>query len=256
MTEAVDAPPCPAGEPADAPPRAGVMRQARVKLAIVVAGSIAALLAAGFLYPAQADLYEQAFVVAVLRQIVYETPFQPIFLIVAVGPVCFAAARGVSWVALFGGGLITLSIVLPYARFEIVDLESGAVESAHNSLFQLAGPGHRMPEFVSIVALMLIGGLSAMFWRPRVGGLIGVMGVITAAFVWPAVYDDPPLLSGDNVAVFPSNALLFGYYVAWLGALVAVAGPWGGPGSIREWLAARGASGRDAGAPPNEPAEG
>ncbi|MBI4218998.1 MAG: hypothetical protein HY682_02565 [Chloroflexi bacterium] len=201
-----------------------------LKLAAVVVASATLLLIAAFLYDEQAATYKnEPYVVAVFLQMVYETPFQPLFLVIALLPVLWAAARNASWIALAAGGLMLLSLVLPYARFLAIDasLPTGPEPAGfHNSLFQLAGPGHRMPQFVSIVTLMLMGGLVALFWHPRVGGLIGLIGAITMIFVWPAAYDDPPTRGGEAEVIFFGRGLLFGYYLAWAGAAVGIVAPW------------------------------
>lgn len=198
------------------------------KVAVALAGTFALLLIAGFTYDEQAGTYDQPYVIAVLLQIVYETPFQPLFLIIALTPVYLAAARNVTWVALAAGGLMTLALVLPFARFLAINATAAGPEPAgfHNSLLQLAGPGHRMPQFVSIVTLIFMGGLVALFWRPRVGGLIGIIGVITMIFVWPAVHDEPPTRGGEAEIIFFSRGLLFGYYIAWAGAILGLLGQW------------------------------
>jgi TolB protein len=56
--------------------------------------------------------------------------------------------------------------------------------------------------------------------------LIGLIGVITMIFVWPAVYDEPPIRGGDPEVVFFGRWLLFGYYAAWAGAVVGLLGQW------------------------------
>jgi hypothetical protein len=200
-----------------------------VKVAAAVAATFILLLIAGFVYDEQAATYDQPYVIAVLLQIVYETPFQPLFLIIALTPIYLAAARNVSWIALVSGGLITLTLVLPFARVLAINVTASGPDPAgfHNSLFQLAGPGHRMPQFVSIVTLLFMAGLVAMYWRPRVGGLIGIIGVITMIFVWPAVYDEPPARAGEAQIIFFGRGLLFGYYIAWSGAILGVLGQWG-----------------------------
>ncbi|MBI4306157.1 MAG: hypothetical protein HY678_07530 [Chloroflexi bacterium] len=198
------------------------------KLAAVVVVSVALLLIANFLYDEQAGAYDQPYVLAVLLQLVYETPFQPLFLVIALLPVYWAAARNVSWPALAAGALLMLSLVLPYARFLAIDasLPTGPEPGGfHNSLFQLAGPGHSMPQFVSILTLMLMGGLVSLLWHPRVGGLIGLIGAITMIFVWPAVHDDPPTRGGEAEVIFFGRGLLFGYYLAWAGAAVGIIAP-------------------------------
>ena len=199
-----------------------------LKVAAAVAVTFTLLLIAGFLYDEQAATYDQPYVIAVLLQIVYETPFQPLFLIIALTPIYLAAARNVSWVALASGGLLTVALLLPFARFLALNVTAAGPDPAgfHNSLFQLAGPGYRMPQFVSIVTLLFMAGLVAMFWRPRVGGLIGFIGVITMIFVWPAVYDEPPTRGGEAEIVFFGRGLLFGYYIAWAGAILGVLGQW------------------------------
>jgi hypothetical protein len=198
------------------------------KVAAAIAATAVLLLIAGFLYDEQAGTYSEPYVIAVLLQIVYETPFQPLFLIIALTPIYLAAARNISWSALASGGLMTIALVLPFARFLVINLTPGGPDPAgfHNSLFQLAGPGHRMPQFVSIVTLLFMGGLVAMFWRPRVGGLIGIIGVITMIFVWPAVHDEPPSRGGEPEVIFFGRGLLFGYYIAWAGAVLGLVGQW------------------------------
>lgn len=197
---------------------------ARFKLAVTVAVTATALLTSALIYSGQADLYESSFAVSIIRQITRETEFQPIYLVVVLAPIFIAAARNVSWIALASGGLIMLSILLPYARWEYVDIASGEVKGAHNSLYQLAGPGHQMPQFVSVLVLMMMGGATALFWRVRIGGVIAIMGAVTIAFVWPAVLDEPPLIDNRALIVFQDNALLFGFYIAVLGALIALVG--------------------------------
>lgn len=225
---AVDAPvtPEPPGQSEAAQQRSS--RERYAKLAFAVAVTSILVLIAGFMYDEQAGTYDQPYVIAVLLQIVYETPFQPLFLIIALLPVYLAAARNVSWVALSSGGLMTVSLVLPYARFLAINTSAIGPDPAgfHNSLFQLAGPGHQMPQFVSIVTLMFMGGLVALFWRPRVGGLIGLIGAITMIFVWPAVHDEPPTRAGEPEVIFFGRSLLFGYYLAWSGAILGIIGQW------------------------------
>ncbi len=210
------------------PPVAPQDRQTWWKVGAAVGLSIVVLLISGFLYPEQARLYDLPHFVGVLKQIVFETPFQPLFLVVALVPLYFAAARNVSWEALTVGGLLVVSAVMPFARFVSLDPALAAdptfVPGAHNSVFQLAGPGNEMPAFVSVVVLLLMGGITAMFWRPRVGGIIGLMAVVTMSFVWPATFDNPPVRDGSPVVVFVSGRMLFGYYIAWAGAVAGVLG--------------------------------
>lgn len=198
------------------PPAAAPTREMWWKLGAAVGVSIILLLISGFLYPEQARLYDLPHFVGVLKQIFYETPFQPLFLVIALAPLYFAAARNVSWEALAVGGLLVVSVVMPFARFS-----SGAAGdvTAHNSIFQMAGPGNQMPTFVAVVVLLLMGGITAMFWRPRVGGIIGLMAVVTMALVWPEIRAEPPTTIG-----FTSGQLLFGYYLAWAGAVIGVLG--------------------------------
>ena len=201
---------------------------AYAKLAAAVAISWALILIAGFLYSRQADGYSEPHVIAVLLQIVYESPFQPLFLVIILVPVYLGAARNVSWPALAAGGLMIVSVVLPYARFQSLETDNaavvGAVLSEHNSLFQLAGPGHQMPQFVSVLTLLLMGGVTAMFWNRRVGGVIGLMGLISMAFVWNAVYDSPPTLAGLPQIAFLDAGLQYGYYLAWAGIAIGIIG--------------------------------
>lgn len=199
------------------------------KLGVAVVATVFLLLLSAFLYDEQAATYDLAYVPAVLLQMVYDTPFQPLFLIMALLPIYLACARNASWVAIIGGGLLMISLALPYLRFLVLDFspQSGLSPAGfHNSLFQLAGPGNQMPQFVSIVTLVLMGGFVALLWKPQVGGLIGLVGVITMVFVWPAVYNEPPTRSGQPVVVFFSRSLLFGYYLAWAGAVIAISGEW------------------------------
>ncbi|MDA1258178.1 MAG: hypothetical protein O3C10_10125 [Chloroflexi bacterium] len=201
-----------------------LIHTAYFKLAVTVSVAAAALLASALIYSDQADLYESSFAVSIVRQITTETAFQPLYLVIVLAPIFIAAARNVSWLSLVSGGLIMLSVLLPYARWTYVEIATGEIEGAHNSLYQLAGPGHQMPQFVSVLVLMMMAGITALFWRVRIGGLIAVMGAITTAFVWPAVFDEPPLIDGRALIVFNSDTLLFGYYVAWFGAVIAVIG--------------------------------
>ena len=198
------------------------------KVGAAVGVSILLLLISGFLYPEQARLYDLPHFVGVLKQIFYETPFQPLFLIIALVPLFFAAARNVSWEALTVGGLLVVAVVMPFARFQSLDPAIAAdltfVPGAHNSVFQMAGPGNEMPTFVAVVVLLLMGGITAMFWRPRVGAVIGLMAVVTMALVWPETFDNPPVRSGNPVIVFQDGQLLFGYYLAWAGAAIGVVG--------------------------------
>jgi hypothetical protein len=225
---AVDAPATmeASGQRVAAQGRGGWERYAKLAAAVAVTSIL--VLIAGFTYDEQAGTYDQLYVIAVLLQIVYETPFQPLFLIIALLPIYLAAARNVSSVALASGGLMTLSLVLPFARFLAINASAIGPDPAgfHNSLFQLAGPGHQMPQFVSIVTLMFMGGLVALFWRPRVGGLIGLIGAITMIFVWPAVHDEPPTRAGEAEVIFFGRGLLFGYYLAWAGAILGIIGQW------------------------------
>jgi len=210
------------------PPAAGQTTQVWWKIGAAVGLSIVLLLIAGFLYPEQARLYDLPHFVGVLKQIFYETPFQPLFLVVALVPLYFAAARNVSWEALTTGGLMIISVLMPFVRFQSLDpalaADPALVEGAHNSVFQMAGPGNEMPTFVAVVVLLLMGGITAMFWRPRIGGIIGLMAVVTMALVWPEIHDSPSAGIG-----FASSRLLFGYYLAWAGAVISVLGfsTWG-----------------------------
>jgi hypothetical protein len=197
------------------------------RLAVTLVLSLILLFVGAFLYTEQAGTYDQSHVIAVLRQLVYETPFQPLFLIVALVPIYLAAARTSSLVGLLSGTLLMTASLLPFARFEVTDPVAGAIvltEGFHNSLFQLAGPGHLMPQFVAAVTLLMMGGVVAMFWQPRVGGIIGLMGVISLAFIWSAVLDDPPYEAGIQKIIFTDSKLPFGYYLAWAGAAVALLG--------------------------------
>lgn len=203
---------------------AGALNTPLAKIVASAVVSVGMLLVSALIYSDQADLYDSTFAVALVRQMTAETVFQPIYLVVILVPIFIAAARNVSWLALIAGGLILLSVLLPYARFEYIDIASGEIDGAHNSLYQLAGPGHKMPQFVSVLVLMLMAGATALFWRARIGGLIAVLGAITTAFVWPAVFDEPPVVDNQAIIIFPSKALLFGYYIAWFGAVIAVIG--------------------------------
>lgn len=222
--------------------RVPAIHTARVKLVAAVVVTITALLTSALIYSDQADLYESSFAVSIIRQITTETAFQPIYLVVVLVPIFIAAARNVSWIALVSGGLIMLSILLPYARWEYLDISSGEVQGAHNSLYQLAGPGHQMPQFVSVLVLMIMSGATALFWRVRIGGLIAIMGAVTMAVVWPAVLDEPPLIDNRALIVFTDDALLFGFYIAVFGAVIAVIGE----GSLVARLTGRGRSNGDA----------
>ena len=113
---------------------------------------------------------------------------------------------------------------MPFTRFLSIDPASQAEATAHNSVFQMAGPGNEMPTFVAVVVLLMMGGITAMFWRPRVGGVIGLMAVVTMALVWPEIHDNPPTRDGNPVIIFESGQLLFGYYLAWAGAVIGVLG--------------------------------
>ena len=205
-------------------------RETYLKLAVAITATWTLLFISAFIFTEQADRYSNTHVVGVLRQLVYETPFQPLFLIVILVPIYLAAARGVPWPALISGGLMMIAILLPFARFSVLDVNAivGAdpVEGVHNSLFQLAGPGHHMPQFVATVTLMLMAAVVAMFWQPRIGGLIGLMAVISMAFVWDAAVDDPPSVGGALKINFIDGDLQFGYYLAWAGAIAAVLGEW------------------------------
>jgi len=199
------------------------------KLAATLALSLILLFISAFMYTEQADTYDAPHVLAVFRQLAYETPFQPLFLIVALVPIYIAAARTPSIVGLFSGTLLMTASLLPFARFEVTDPVAGTIvltEGFHNSLFQLAGPGHEMPQFVAAVTLLMMGGIVAMFWQPRIGGLIGLMGVISLAFVWNAVLDDPPFENGVQKIIFTDSNLIYGYYLAWAGAALALLGEW------------------------------
>lgn len=197
---------------------------ARFKLAASVVVTAGALLASALIYSDQADLYESSFAISIIRQITRETVFQPIYLVIVLSPIYIAAARNVSWIALVSGGLIMLSILLPWGRWEYLDIATGEVKGAHNSLYQLAGPLHNMPQFVSVTVLMMLGGATALFWRVRIGGIITIMGAVTTVFVWPAVLDDPPLIDNRALIVFQGDSLLFGFYIAVFGALIAIIG--------------------------------
>ncbi|MCH8103328.1 MAG: hypothetical protein IIB28_09285 [Chloroflexi bacterium] len=205
-------------------------RDVYLKLAVAVTATWVLILTAAFIFSEQADRYSNTHIVAVMRQLVYETPFQPLFLVVILVPIYLAAARGVAWPALISGGLIMVAVVLPFARFAALDVNAvvGAdpVDGIHNSLFQLAGPGHEMPQFVSTVTLMLMAGVVTMFWQPRIGGIIGLMAVISLAFIWEAALDDPPSVGNALKIGFIDGDLQFGYYLAWAGAIAAVLGEW------------------------------
>jgi hypothetical protein len=199
------------------------------KLAAAASVSLILLLVSAFMYMEQADTYDVPHVVAVLRQLVYETPFQPLFLFVALVPIYLATARTSSRVGLISGMLLMTASLLPFARFEVTDPVAGTItltEGFQNSLFQLAGSGHEMPQFVAAVTLLMMGGVVAMFWQPRIGGIIGLMGVISLAFVWNAVLDDPPFENGVQKIIFTDSNLLYGYYLAWAGAALALLGEW------------------------------
>jgi len=210
------------------PPAATQTKEMWCKVGAAAGLPIVLLLISGFLYPEQARLYDLPHFVGVLKQIFYETPFQPLFLIIVLVPLLLAAARNVSWEALTVGGLLVVAVVMPFARFQSLDPVLAAdptfVPGAHNSVFQMAGPGNEMPTFVAVVVLLLMGGVTAMFWRPRVGGLIGLMAVVTMTLVWPTTFDNPPVRDGNPVIVFQSGQLLFGYYLAWAGAAIGVLG--------------------------------
>ena len=201
---------------------------AYAKLTAAVAVSWVLILIAGFLFSRQADAYSEPYFVAVLLQIVYESPFQPLFLVIILVPIYLGAARNVPWPALAAGGLMMVSVVLPYARFQSLETSGaaavGAVVSEHSSLFQLAGPGHQMPQFVSVLTLLLMGGVTAMFWDRRVGGVIGLMGLISMAFVWNHAYDNPPNVAGLAKISFLDEGLQYGYYLAWSGSAIGIIG--------------------------------
>lgn len=214
---------------------------AQFKLVTAVILIATALLVSALIYSDQADLYESSFAISIIRQITTETAFQPIYLVIVLSPILIAAARNVTWIALASGGLIMLSILLPWARWEYVDIASGDIKGAHNSLYQLAGPGHQMPQFVSVLVLMIMSGATALFWRVRIGGLIAIMGAVTMIFVWPAVLDEPPIIDDRALIVFQGNALLFGFYIAVFGALIALVGQ----APLLARLTGRGPSGDD-----------
>lgn len=219
-------------------------RDAYLKLAAAVAATVVLIVAAAFIFSEQADRYSDTHVLAVLRQLVYETPFQPLFLLVILVPIYLAAARDVPWPNLISGGLMMVAVALPFARFAELDVNAvvGAdpVEGIHNSLIQLAGPGHEMPQFVSTVTLLLMAGVVAMFWQPRIGGIIGLMAVISMAFVWQAALDDPPSVGSALKIDFIDGDLQFGYYLAWAGAIAAVVGEW----AWRPWRSRAGEAGK------------
>jgi hypothetical protein len=75
------------------------------KLAATLALSLILLFISAFMYTEQADTYDLPHVVAVCRQLIYGTPFQPLFLIVALVPIYLAAARTTSIVGPFSGTL-------------------------------------------------------------------------------------------------------------------------------------------------------
>ncbi len=219
-----------------APDKAGRFpRDAYLKVAVAVLVTWTLILIAGFLYAEQADRYSQTHFIAVLLQVVYETPFQPLFLVIVLLPIYLGAARNAPWPALAAGGLMMISVVLPHGRFESLDT-SGVVADpvlgVHNSLFQLAGPGHQMPQFVSVVTLLLMGGVTAMFWQPRVGAVIGLMGLISMAFVWNAAFDNPATEGGQPKIAFIDSSLQYAYYLAWAGAVIGLVDKWG-------WLSLR-----------------
>jgi len=187
------------------------------KLVVAVSTTVFLLLLAGFLHHEPVATYDLAHVPAGLLQMVHDTPLQPLFLVIALLPIYVAGARHAPWVAIVGGGLMMISLALPYSRFPVVDLspQSGfSLSGSHNSLFQLAGPGNQMPQAVSIVTLLLTSGVIALPWGPQVGGLIGLIGVITMVFVWLAA-----------VAFF-SRSLLPGYCLAWAGGVICTGSEW------------------------------
>lgn len=205
-------------------------REVYLKLAVAILVTWTLILIAGFLYSDQADRYSEPYIVAVLLQIVYETPFQPLFLVIVLAPIYVGAARNLPWPTLATVGLMMVSVIQPYARFNNLDTSGvvGAdpVLSVHNSLIQLAGPGHQMPQFVSVVTLLMMGGITAIFWQARIGALIGLMGLISMAFVWNAAYHDPATLGGPASIQFLDSNLQYGYYLAWVGAAIGIVGQW------------------------------
>ncbi len=168
---------------------AGALNTPLAKIVASAVVSVGMLLVSALIYSDQADLYDSTFAVALVRQMTAETVFQPIYLVVILVPIFIAAARNVSWLALIAGGLILLSVLLPYARFEYIDIASGDIDGAHNSLYQLAGPGHQMPQFASVLVLLLRARATPLFLLARVVCPLGVLRSIRPASRWaPGFY--------------------------------------------------------------------
>ena len=72
----------------------------------------------------------------------------------------------------------------------------------------------------------MIGGITTIFWQARIGALIGLMGLISMAFVWNAAYHDPATLGGSAKIQFLDSNLQYVYYLAWVGAAIGIVGQW------------------------------
>lgn len=157
------------------------------------------------------------------RQVFYESVAQPFYLFVAIIPIAAAAWLQVSWTRLVVGGLPLLSTVLPYGAFTYIRLSNDELVGYHTSLHQLASPQHEMGALLPGLLLITAGGLVSLAWRAGPGAFLSTTGLMITAVGWSIseragsfVIDDRALMS------FPTSALLFGYYIAWLGVAVAV----------------------------------
>ena len=130
---------------------------------------------------------------------------------------------GINLVGLIGGLVLIASalflpwIHIPYASYLIGDLKIYDVPRLISELSALLSPlGQRVPSEVQFLAtlcwlvffMVLAGGILAIF-KPKLGGSIGIGGVI--------LFTIPIIFSKDGLAYISS-----GYYVAWIGAIVSL----------------------------------
>ncbi len=157
------------------------------------------------------------------RQVFYESVAHPFYLFVAVTPIAAAAWLQVGWIRLVAGGLPLLSTVLPYGAFEYYRLSNGELVGYHASLHQLASPQHEMGALLPGLLLITAGGIVSLAWRAGPGAFLSATGLVITFVGWSIteragsfVIDDRALMS------FPTSPLLFGYYIAWVGAITGL----------------------------------
>ncbi len=195
----------------------------RLILALAVAFGL--LFIAAAVHNEQVDVFgEPPYPVYLLRQVFFESIAQPFYLFVAVFPVAAGAWVGVGWVRLVSGGPPLVSTVLPYGAFTYIRVSNGELVGYHTSLHQLASPQHGMEWMLPGLLLITAGGLVSLAWRAGPGTAIATVGLIATAIGWTVteragqfVIDDRALMS------FPTSALLFGYYIGWIGVSVGAA---------------------------------